>query len=118
MSAQEKSMTIRLYYTPQVFPCGEQSTCCGPVGQSEEELQGYVSVLKEALPEVDVECVDVGTLADENAAEATAVVSRLIGSFGKQACPLFVHGNDVLSMGPADMGELIQTMRGRAAVGG
>lgn len=50
---------IRHYYVPQTFPCGPQSSCCGPVGQSEDELRQYKTKLETRLPGVQVERIDV-----------------------------------------------------------
>jgi hypothetical protein len=41
----EKNKVIKIFTMKQEFPCGPQSTCCGPVGQTEEEI----SELKNAI---------------------------------------------------------------------
>ncbi len=106
MSKQEQ--TVHLYYSPQQFPCGENSTCCGPVGQGVEELNGYVDALKQSLPSISVELVDVSEMDGTKTDHAGTAVIKLVKSFGNQACPVFVFAGDVLSMGPPNMPAVIQ----------
>ena len=100
----DAATTIRLYHTPQSFPCGPASTCCGPVGQSEEELQGYLSELRKGLPGVLVELIDV---SQKLRIGRDLPVLKLINTFGMSACPIFTVNDEVVSMGPPAMSELI-----------
>src|SRR3990167_1917233 len=93
----EDSRTVRLYYFPQSFPCGPQSSCCGPVGTSREELAQYVRELESALPGVMVEAIDASgklTLGRD------LPVIKLLNTFGAAACPIFLVNGEVVSMGP------------------
>lgn len=101
---------LRLYYLPLSFPCGPRSSCCGPVGQSEEELQQYVAELKAHVPGVDVQTVNVTERLDPRREEA---VLKLLNSFGGVACPIFALDGEVLSIGPPLMSELIDMLKGR-----
>lgn len=100
----DQTTTVRLYHTPQSFPCGPNSTCCGPVGQSEEELQGYVSEVRKSFPDVPLELIDVSKKLRMGRDLAAL---KLINSFGKSACPIFTVNGEVVSMGPPAMPELV-----------
>src|SRR5512143_2946882 len=55
----ENNSTIRFYDLPQSFPCGPQSSCCGPVGQSNEELGDYMIQLESSLPGIKLQTIDM-----------------------------------------------------------
>ncbi len=102
--------TLRLYYLPLSFPRGPQSSCCGPIGQSEEELQGYVAELKGSLPEVEVQTIDVNGKLQLG---RDGAVLKLLNSFGAMACPVFALDGEVLSMGPPSLPEVIEMVKAR-----
>ncbi len=56
MSADVK--TIKIYIMPLEYPCGPQSACCGPIGQSEEEIKGLKETIEREL-RVNVGLIDV-----------------------------------------------------------
>jgi len=95
---------IRLYYQPQSFPCGPNSACCGPVGQSEEEVRGYVSALVNRFPGVQVELIDV---SQKLRAGRDSPALKILNTFGTAACPVFTVNDEVISIGPPAMSELI-----------
>lgn len=103
-------MTVRLYYVPQTFPCGPQSSCCGPVGQTEAEIAEYTARLREALPEVAVEAIDASRPLKLG---RDGPVIRLLNTFGQAACPIFTVNGDVVSMGPPALSELVDLIRAR-----
>lgn len=41
--------TVRIFIMPQQFPCGPQSSCCGPIGQTEEEIQAIKTTIESEL---------------------------------------------------------------------
>ncbi|NPV71141.1 MAG: hypothetical protein HPY55_10945 [Firmicutes bacterium] len=43
------SRTVRVFTMPQQFPCGPRSSCCGPIGQSEEEVNNIRSAIGQAV---------------------------------------------------------------------
>lgn len=106
------NIVLRLYYVPQSFPCGPQSSCCGPVGQSEEELQEYVAQLKTHVPGVEVQTIKVTEKLDVRRDHA---VLKLLNTFGGMACPIFALDGEVLSIGPPAMAELIEMLKARLA---
>lgn len=111
----ETSSMIRLYYMPQSFPCGPQSSCCGPVGQSEEELREYVVQLESSLPGVKIQPVDISKKLNLGR-DLPAI--KLLNTFGAAACPIFVLGEDVVSVGPPSMPELANLLREKLAGAG
>ena len=108
-----ESNEILLYFLPQSFPCGPQSACCGPVGQSDEEVAAYRSALEGALPGTTVATVNVSEPLD-GSRDAPAL--KLLHTFGGAACPIFAVAGEVVAMGagvPPD--EIVRTVRARLA---
>lgn len=101
---------VRLYYLPQSFPCGPQSSCCGPVGQSDEELRNCMMELESGIPGLKVETVDVSR---KLSLDRDLPAVKLIRTFGPSACPIFVFDNQVVSMGPPSMPTLIAALQAR-----
>lgn len=106
----ETSSTLRLYYIPQSFPCGPQSSCCGPVGQSDEELRNYMIQLESSLPGVKVHTIDMSQKLNLGR-DLHAV--KLLNTFGAAACPIFMIDREVVSMGPPSIPELVQLLRAK-----
>ena len=104
----ESQSIIRLYYVPQSFPCGPQSSCCGPVGQSEEDLRGYQTQLEARVPGVQVQTIDVTQKLNMS---LDLPASKLINSFGWAACPIFTLAGEVISLGPPSVAELIELVK-------
>ncbi|MBE7557754.1 hypothetical protein HS125_01890 [bacterium] len=102
-----ESNTILLYYAPQSFPCGENSSCCGPTGQSPEELAQYQSALEKAFPSVKVELINVDKASGGRLnLNRDAAAIKLLNSFGPAACPIIAVGGEVVSIGPPVLEEL------------
>lgn len=107
-----EQVSVRLYYVPQTFPCGPQSSCCGPVGQTEAEVATYLQQLRDALPGVAVEAIDVSRPLKLG---RDGPVIRLLNAFGQAACPIFAVNGEVVSMGPPATGELVDLLKARLA---
>ncbi len=108
----QMTTVIRLYYQPQTFPCGPQSSCCGPVGQSAEELSGYRTVLESQLPGTTIELVNA---TEPLHPDRDQPISKLLNSFGASACPIFTLNGEVVSMGPPVMDELAAMLKAKKA---
>ncbi len=104
---------VRLYYQPLSFPCGPNSACCGPVGQSAEELQQYRQAIEAALPLATVECIDASQRL--NLGRDLPVI-KLLNTFGAAACPIFTVNGEVISMGPPVLEELIPMIKEKLGV--
>ncbi len=111
----ESNRVIRLYYLPQSFPCGPQSACCGPVGQSEEELREYVSQLESGLPGIKVEVIDV---SQKLRVQRDQAAIKLLTTFGPSVCPIFALDGEVVSIGPPSMPDLIEEVKEKLAAAG
>ncbi len=104
----ESTSAIRVYYWAEYFPCGPKSSCCGPSGQSEDTVRGYVERLQSAFPGVDIETIDASKDLDPS---RDAAVIKLHASFGDKAFPVFAVGGEVVSVGSAEIDEVIEELR-------
>ena len=86
--------TLRIFMLPQEFPCGEQSSCCGPIGQSEEEIESLKSTIENQL-DYKVEVLNV---KDDDAMKNYPQVVKLVGSLGPTALPILALRDEVVSM--------------------
>lgn len=86
---------VKIFMLPQQFPCGPQSSCCGPIGQMEEEIQN----LKSAV-EKEIGCqVEVLNVMDGNDMRNHLQTVRLVRAFGAMALPIITLNEEVVSMG-------------------
>jgi len=105
MSVNNKA--LRIFMMPQQFPCGPQSSCCGPIGQSEEEVQNLKAAMERELG-YQVEVVNVlnGTQMKHH-----LPIVRLFRSFGPAALPIIALDEEVVSMGIPTPEEAILAVR-------
>ena len=87
--------TVRIFMMLQNFPCGEQSSCCGPIGQSEKEIQNLKSSIENELG-YQVEVLNVKN--DDDIRNHPRIV-QLLHSFGPAALPIIALEDEVVSMG-------------------
>lgn len=107
----DKGKKVQIFMMPQQFPCGPQSKCCGPMGQSKEEIEG----LKSAL-EKDISCtVQVINLMGKNPQEHPSI-ARLLGSFGARALPVIALNGDVVSMGSTMPGNVVEALKEKLGI--
>lgn len=86
---------VRIFMMPQQFPCGPQSSCCGPIGQTEEEIE----ILKEAIQK-NIGCnVELLNVINGNDMKKHLDVLRLVHSFGYMALPIITLNGEVISIG-------------------
>jgi hypothetical protein len=99
---------VKIFTLEQQFPCGPKSSCCGPVGQSEQE----VMTLKNAIQKlgVDVEIYDVQKI--KNLQEHPHVF-KLFRTFGPQAIPVITVENEVACMGQSDISETVSVIKSK-----
>lgn len=93
MSANSK--TVRIFILPQQFPCGPQSSCCGPVGQSEKEVQ----TLSEAIAREFNMPIEIHNATDGQAMRNHLQILRLVRSLGPLALPVISLDEEVVSIG-------------------
>ncbi len=87
--------TIRIFMLPQRFPCGPQSSCCGPIGQTEEEIQSLKDVIEKEL-DAKVEVIDVTKGQDM---KNYLQIVRLVRSMGFQILPIITLNDEIVSVG-------------------
>jgi len=99
---------VKIFTIEQQFPCGPNSSCCGPTGQSEQE----VAALKNAIEKLglDVEVFDFKKMKNP---EENPQIFKLFSTFGPQAIPVITVGGDVASMGKLEINEIIAAIKSK-----
>lgn len=105
MSSDNK--TIKIFTMPRQYPCGEESSCCGPVGQSEEEIERLKNAIEQEI-DSQVEVIDT-TKGDEMKSHLEIV--RLVRSLGSMALPVITLNEEVVSVGNPKPGEAISAIK-------
>lgn len=102
---------VYVYYVPQAFPCGPDSSCCGPVGQTEEEIRALAREIAAAASGIGVEVIDAGGKLRMG---RDLPVIKLLNTFGAAASPIIVVSGEVISMGPPpEARELVSLVRAK-----
>ncbi|MCJ7645505.1 hypothetical protein MUO65_01155 [bacterium] len=97
---------VKIFTVPLQFPCGPQSSCCGPIGQSEED----VKKLSDAIRNFGVE-VEVHNIMEDGFDRRFPSVANLLGSFGPGIVPILAIGDEVISMGTLTPEEAVQAVK-------
>ena len=86
---------IRIFTLPQQFPCGTGASCCGPVGQTEEEVQSLKAAIEKefGLP------VDIYDATDGKIMRNHLQTLRLVRSLGLIALPVITLDEKIVSVG-------------------
>ncbi|MDP2939431.1 MAG: arsenic metallochaperone ArsD family protein [Candidatus Omnitrophota bacterium] len=92
----------------QQFPCGPKSSCCGPIGQSEEEVKSLKNAIEVLGLEVEIYDVQKMKNLQEN-----PQVFKLFRTFGPQAIPVITVEEDVACMGQAKTEEVISAIKSK-----
>jgi len=100
--------TVKIFTMEQQFPCGPQSSCCGPIGRSEEEITS----LKNAIEKlgIDVEICDIQKMKN---LQENPQVFKLFRTFGSQAIPVITVGHEVACIGQSETNEIISAIKGK-----
>lgn len=99
---------VKVFTLKQQFPCGPKSSCCGPVGQSEQE----VMTLKNAIQELGVD-VEVYDMQKINNLQDHPQIFKLFRTFGPQAIPIITVAEEVACMGQSETGEIISAIKSK-----
>jgi len=110
MSTNNK--TVRIFTMPQQFPCGPQSACCGPIGQTDEEVTSLKETIENEL-KVQVEVRNV--IKGEDMRDFLGIL-KLFRSFGPMALPIIALDDEVVSMGNPMPNEVVSVLRGKMKV--
>jgi len=103
---QETKRTVGIFTLPLEFPCGAGSACCGPVGQTEEE----VAAMKAAVEELSVE-VEVYNVKKLEVLQQHPRVFAVLRAFGLAAVPILTVGDRVVAMGAASVEDAVAAIK-------
>ncbi len=99
---------VKIFTAEQQFPCGPKASCCGPTGQSEQEI----AALKGAIEKLglDVEVFDISKVNDPKESPQAA---KLFSAFGVQVTPIITIGDEVVSMGQSGISDVISAIKSK-----
>lgn len=100
--------TIKIFTMEQQFPCGPNSSCCGPIGQSEQEVMSLKNAIERLGLEVEVYDIQKMKNLQENPS-----VFKLFRIFGPQAIPVITVENEVACMGESEIEETISAIKSK-----
>lgn len=101
------SKTVRIFMMPQQFPCGPQSSCCGPIGQTEEEIHSLKSTI-----EKEIGCqVEVLNVTNGKYMRNYPQIVPLLQSFGIMALPIIALNGEVVSLGNPTPEQAVSAIR-------
>lgn len=100
--------TVKIFTMEQQFPCGPQSSCCGPIGQSEEEITSLKNGIEKLG--IDVEICDIRKMKN---LQENPQVFKLFRTFGPQAIPVITVGDEVACIGQSETNEIISAIKGK-----
>lgn len=98
----------KIFTLEQQFPCGLESSCCGPIGQSEQEVMS----LKNAIEKIGLEVKIYDVQKIKNLQENPQVY-KLFRTFGPQAIPVITVDNEVACMGRSDISDTISAIKSK-----
>ena len=97
---------VKIFMLPQQNPCGPGSTCCGPVGQTDDEMTRLKKGIEHSMG-CNVEIFDASNGQDMKKNRA---MLRTIQSLGFRALPLIVIDDDVICMGTTEPKEAVRAI--------
>ena len=100
--------TVKVFTMEQQFPCGPQSSCCGPIGQREEEIISLKNGIEKLG--IDVEICDIRKMKN---LQENPQVFKLFRTFGPQAIPVITVGDEVACIGQSETNEIISAIKGK-----
>jgi hypothetical protein len=98
----------KIFTMEQQFPCGPNSSCCGPIGQSEQEIFALKNAIEKLGLEVEVYDVQKMKNLQEN-----PQVFKLFRTFGPQAIPVITVGDEVACMGQSEINETVLAIKNK-----
>lgn len=105
--SEDNNKVVRIFTMPLQFPCGPQSACCGPIGQSDEEVQKLKEQIEKGLGvRVEVKNVIKGDEMKDH-----REISALVRTFGPMALPIISVDKEVVSMGNPTPEEAVEALR-------
>lgn len=102
---------VRIFTMPLQFPCGPQSSCCGPIGQSQEDMQE----LKEQIEKSLRVKVEVKNIVKGEDMKDHREISALFRTFGPMSLPIITIDDEVVAMGNPTPEQAVEALRGQLA---
>lgn len=106
----EEGPRVRVYFTPPVNPCGEDASCCGPMGMSAEEAEALRAAVAAVVPGIGVELVDASRKLHLH---RDGAVLRMVNTLGLAVYPVITVNGEIVSMGPPVIDELAPLLLAR-----
>lgn len=103
---------IKIFTMPQEFPCGPGSECCGPIGETEEEIAALKQHLEKALGAV-VQTFNVKNGTDMK--EHRQILS-VLRSFGWGVLPIITVNDEVVTMGNPAPEQAVEALQNKLTV--
>ena len=97
---------VSIFTAPLQFLCGPNASCCGPIGQSEDD----VKKLSDAIRNLGVD-VEINNIMEDGFAERFPIIANLLGSFGPGIVPILAIGDEVVSIGIPTPEEAVQAVK-------
>jgi len=108
---KDESRRIRVYSMPQEMPCGPASSCCGPIGPTEEEIAQLRSALEQILPGIQVEVINIRQ--EKLRVQRDVAVLKVLQMIGPMALPVVAVNGEVVSIGPTEPDQLGPLLRAK-----
>jgi len=99
---------VRIFTMPQEFPCGEKSTCCGSIGQTEEQI----AALESSLAQLGT-AVEVLNVKRMEVLKKHPNVFKLLRTFGMRVVPILAVGDQIVGMEFATLDQAVKAVQER-----
>ncbi len=102
---------IRIFMMPQQFPCGPQSSCCGPIGQTREEVLNLEKTIEKETGFLS----EVYNVKDEKDMMNYIQITQLIRTFDATALPIITLDDEIVCMGSPTPDQVMSAIREKMA---
>lgn len=105
---EKNNKQLKIFTVPQQFPCGPKSSCCGPIGLTEDEVNSLVNTVKKIFTGE----IKVLNLLEKEVQKNNREVVSLVSSLGWGCLPIISLNNKIISVGkPSSDEELLETLK-------
>lgn len=105
---ENNSQVLKIFMIPQQFPCGVNSSCCGPIGLAEEEVNFLVNTAKKIFPGE----IKVMNLLEKNIQKNNRNILALISSLGWGCLPIISLNDKIITIGkPTTEEEFLEVLK-------
>lgn len=103
---------IKIFTMPQELPCGPGSECCGPIGQTDEEVARLKQHLEKTLG-LQVRTFNVKNGTDMK--EHRQILS-VLRNFGWGVLPIIAVNDEVVTMGNPAPEQAVEALQNKLSV--